>query len=457
MDWATLRTQTTAYFSDKKLLRGGDTNSIISFTSEIKPTFLGPIDWTWGESDEDIDQTLGGVRSQYLLYCNQVEVLVSEAGTLIERSLRDLLQYDALNVERFKLFMEFLESDKTYSQQQAEQADPDFWQGLAAEQDLLSQARTQASGNTSEIDKNYNTADLTYNKILAAGGAPASFLPSGAQKYSLLSARAQYDAQVIANKLESDSSAARKKYETQSRVHQVERQQIVRDIIQMKLSEFQRPGGALNYNERMLQIGARAKNDFVETFARLHAIVVGLREFYDVLEPSEADLSNDLATSRTRIEGAVTWLRKAANTLSRAKIGEQQTVIRTTIENDNLIQQLNDGLTVVFSDALVAKMQRPRLIGLSATTAYDNDSWVDLLVTCPSQKLETANVTLPNVAVRLGRASSAGSLNVRDIAGARPLINRSPVGAWTVQAVQDFKGKNVKRVDLDFHLVFVQA
>ena len=99
----------------------------------------------------------------------------------------------------------------------------------------------------------------------------------------------------------------------------------------MKLIQMRSPGGATNYNERMMEIGLRSLDDFKEAYARLHAIAIGLREFYGIEVPSDTDL-NDLKQSRTRIEGAIRWIRKAANALSRAKMDEQEIVVRKTIE-----------------------------------------------------------------------------------------------------------------------------
>jgi hypothetical protein len=464
MDWNALRSSTAKYFSDKSLVRGFGPDDILNLSADSGRLFLGPIDWSWGQSDSEVDQKLSNAQTKYLQYCNQVEILLSEAGTLIERSLGDLVQYDGLNVERFKLLMEFSESDRMYAQQQAEQVDADFWRGLATEQDLSSQARIVSSGNAPQMDQNYDqingayqgAQDILWNK---GNDYDSARLPLAAQRVAMINARAQFDAQVAANRLDSDSRKARQKFETQSRIHQSARQQIARDIVMLKISEFQRTGGALNYNDRMLEIAKRAWNDFNEAFARLNAIALGLREFYSVTDPSGAELKSDLNNSRTRIEGAVTWLRKAANALARAKMDEQETVVRITLQEDpsTLFNKLKNGYSVTFPPSLVAKMHRPRLRSLSAVAGFDDDAWLDLEVTSPSETLHSAAITLPGITTRLGRANWYKSLNPRDVATTRPIINRSPVGEWTVRLLREWKGDSVSRVDLDFQLAFVRA
>jgi hypothetical protein len=208
----------------------------------------------------------------------------------------------------------------------------------------------------------------------------------------------------------------------------------------------------------MLAIGARSLADFWEVLARFHAIGLGLFEFYSVTDPSKADL-NKLNDWRTRVEGAVTWLRKAVNALARAKMDEEETIVRLTIDGPppTLLQKLTDGLPLSFPVELVAGMDRVHLRGVSATAVGSDNSWIDLEVTSPQQKLKSSQIILPEVTTRLGRVSSATSLNVRDVAGARPIINRSPIGDWKLRALRDHHGNAVERLDLDFQLSYVRA
>jgi hypothetical protein len=145
----------------------------------------------------------------------------------------------------------------------------------------------------------------------------------------------------------------------------------------------------------MQEVGARALNDFVEVVARLYAIALGLLEFYSITDPSETDLRDELEKpkkARARIESAVIWLRKASNALARAKMDEEGTIIRLTIDRPTLLQELKNGLHLDFPVELTSKMKRAQLRGISAT-AEGGDAWIDLEVTCPQQKLESAGIT----------------------------------------------------------------
>jgi hypothetical protein len=452
MEWKDLETSTAQYFSDPHLVRGLTADEILTLSPDSEKLFLGPIDWSWGKSDKEVTELLDNVKSQYLVRCNQVEILLSEGGMLIERSLSDLMRYDELNVERFKVLIEFIEFRKTLAQQLAEQADDDFWFGLAVEQETSSRARLAAVANRKKVEGYFDAATYCYSQW-----NPGNEYTMKAGGQVNLASKEQYEASADANQLDSDSRGARKKFEERSRFHQILRRDIAQDIIALKIREFQRHLGAINYNERMLEIGKRALADFLEVYARVNAIALGLHEFYS--DPSGDDLQEDLTSSRTPIEGAVTWLRKAANALARAKMDQEDTIVRLTIDRPvgTLLNELKKGLVLQFSDDVVPNMKGLQLRGLSATGQNDRDAWIDLEVTSPEQKLQTIDITLPAVTARLGRTSSASSLNVRDIAGTRPIINRSPIGDWKVRALRDHNGDSVTRVDLDFHLAFVRV
>ncbi|MDX8494635.1 hypothetical protein RFN29_23980 [Mesorhizobium sp. VK22B] len=460
MDWMALSTAAAEYFAEKELVRGLGPDDILHLSAENRHLYLGPIDWTWGYQDPDIAKKLESVKSLYESQCNQVEILINEAGALIERALGDVIRYDDLNVERFKVMTEFIEYTKVISVQAKEKADKIFWDGLAREADFSSQARGHANDGSSSVTTYYNNSANSYAQAREYAGRKSDFVSQtnaeGAHS-SMLASQQQYAAQVAANNADKSSHASRRDYESAARNYQVQRQDITKDVVGLKLVEMLSPGGALNYNERMAEIGERALNDFLETFARLRAIALGLRDFFSIMEPSEAELDEDLKSARTRVEGAVKWLRKAANAIARVRMDEQECVVRLTIlpQKKSLFEELLAGRNVAFTADLVASMDNPHLRGVSATAeSLAGDSWIDLEVATPEQKLSYANITLSSVKTRLGRVSSSSSLNVRDITGIRPIVNRSPVGNWTILATRGDRGKAISRLHVDFHLAF---
>jgi hypothetical protein len=194
---------------------------------------------------------------------------------------------------------------------------------------------------------------------------------------------------------------------------------------------------------------------------RLNAIALGLQEFYAISMDDLRDIDHELHTARTRIEGAVTWLRNASNLLARARLDEQSCVVRVTIEATDgsapLFQELNTagGKTKSLTDEDLMTAKRVRLRGISATAEpLSGDSWIDIEVTSPQQKLSSIDVSLPEVTMRVGRVSSSSSLNTRDVAGGRLIVNRSPLGDWKVRALRSLGAEQIARLYLDFHLSF---
>src|SRR5262249_46660328 len=148
-----------------------------------------------------------------------------------------------------------------------------------------------------------------------------------------------------------------------------------------------------------------------------------------------------------------------ANSLSRAKMNEQEGVVRVTIQpqgsSGTLMQELKDGRSFSFPIERVSNMERVQLRGVSATAEpLSGDAWMDLEVLCPKQVLKSGGIVLPEVPMRLGRVSSSASLNVRDAVGGRAIMNRSPIGDWQAKATADDRGDQVTHLHLDFHIAF---
>jgi hypothetical protein len=207
----------------------------------------------------------------------------------------------------------------------------------------------------------------------------------------------------------------------------------------------------------MKAIATRAERDFLEVYSRLNAVCAGLCEFYSITDPTADDLKYEMAHARSRIEGTLNWVRRATNALGRAKMDDQECTIRVSVPPGagGLIEQLSNGLVLQFPADQLVNMKRAQLRGISATVEPDNGAAsIDIEVTSPQQKLQYVNITLPGVITRMGRVSSRESLNSRDVAGGRPMINRSPVGDWTLRALKHDRGEQFQRLHLDFHIAF---
>ena len=359
MDWATIRSNAFQHFAE--LVPGS------KLTDGLIP-YAGPIDWAWGTTTF-VSDTLGKARLLYLQNCNQVEFLVGEAGALIERCLGDMSKYDELNVDSFKTIVEFIEYDKIKTQQTSEQADVPFWAGLTQEAALAAAARQHAHDSSATINQLLAGSRARYGEAVSdAGTNDVARQNAAGAREAAGAAASEYSDQTIAETSETQSHSARASYEDRSRVHQVERQNITQDIVGLKLNEMQKHLGALNYKERMDAISARVLDDFSETFARMNAISLGLREFYSITGVPDIDAT--LQTARTRVDGAVNWLRLATNMLARARMDEQHCSLRLTVADSSLRENLKQGVVISFPDSRVATLGNARLQGVSATAEF---------------------------------------------------------------------------------------
>ena len=195
-------------------------------------------------------------------------------------------------------------------------------------------------------------------------------------------------------------------------------------------------------------------------YARLAAISVGLRDFYGIgiaVLPDPND--NELSKARSRVEGALIWLRKAGNALARARMDEQECVVRMTLKSRDaatLLEDLQHGVVVPFAPDLVSNMTFVHLRGISASVEPIRVILLggprrDISIAAgPIRQCRTCSGSKP-----AGRVSSSNSLNLRDISGGRPMFNRCPIGNWTVTAQRSEAAEKINRLHLDFLIAFV--
>jgi hypothetical protein len=196
-------------------MRGIGPNDVLKLSSNTTALFVGPIDWSWG-TDLEIAAKRKAVETLYDMRCNQVEFLMQEAGMLLERALGDVLKYDGLNLERFKVMLEFIEYDRTQNQQAIELADADYWSGLVNEEDLAAQARTHMSDNEAATTERYEFAIRSFNEAAAdasrdGDAGDVSRQNASGSAASTKAAELQFAAQAAASKSDAASHLARKK------------------------------------------------------------------------------------------------------------------------------------------------------------------------------------------------------------------------------------------------------
>jgi hypothetical protein len=182
---------------------------------------------------------------------------------------------------------------------------------LVKAEELSAKARRETGNQYNEIDGFYNKMEENYGTAISkTDSSRGEYWTTAASRESARASRQQNTSQKNANNYDALSHDAKQTYEQLSRSYQIARRKISVEIFGIKILEATRPGGALNYKERMEWLGDRSFSDFKEVVARLHAIALGLQQFYSVDEAFITGLSDGLSSSlRPRIEGAVKWAR----------------------------------------------------------------------------------------------------------------------------------------------------
>lgn len=457
MDWNAARSKVAEYFSDINISRNINQKDILDHKSKLDELLVGPIDWSWGKNDIEIDSILNETKMKYIFRSNQVDFFIAEAGILLDRSLGDLNKYDDLSVERFKVIVEFMEFDRINVQQNVEKNDVIYWNGFAEEARLLAEYSSRLYANKNIIIDNMRNAINRYDaSAKSEDNTKAGKESAFAAESSARAAYAQYLDGSRAASFSTEGNTSRMNYHIQSRIHQIERQDIQREIIELKLMEMLKPGGAINYNERMHAIGVRAFSDFLEVTSRLNAISIGMYEFYGIDSLPQESIETALRGGRTRIEGAVSWLRKAVNLISRNKMNENTFIIRKKIEiSGGNIDILRSGISIIF-DENISGYNIIQIKGVSCCLESSNVfASLDLEVISPEQKLSSVDISLPSVSFRQGRISSVDCNSVSDVYLGRSIVNRSPKGEWRVKAVGDAYGETIRFLNIDFHLSLI--
>jgi hypothetical protein len=268
-------TSMSAYFSD---LVGnlGHPLDVMNISGNSGLLHAAPMDLAWGSDETAIDKFFDNkaLKIEYARHCNQVETLIREAGSLVERSLRDLSKYDELNVEKFKTFTEFLQYIRTRSLEKDEEGDGTYWPELENEAIEAARARRDAIGDADGIISTYKAALGAYQRAHDNTKDVASQQSFAATKLTTQIAETLYSAQQQANGSDASSHDHRQNYERRRSYYLGKRRQIVQDVVAIKLYEMKNHLGALNYRERMHAIADRAKADFLETYVPIERYCV---------------------------------------------------------------------------------------------------------------------------------------------------------------------------------------
>jgi hypothetical protein len=258
---------------------------------------------------------------------------------------------------------------------------------------------------------------------------------------------------------------------------QAARRAVARLKLNRRIIEASRPNGCLNYTTRIKQSEERIIQDIIDAYKRMVAIQEGLRKIFGV------EMQSLPVPGQGFVDGMVRWLRDAQDQLEVLSIHDKACALRIS---------LKDSIGPHFAESLVSssglRLQLPisalpnarfiRLRGVSSTflpTASGRPDYLSLRLSPPTVgKFNHTNTTpvsdsdgrlvehdQPATEGVLGRVQSVLSPVTPDIIGAPEWNNISPFGIWTLHLIEgrDWSKtlkESVEDIFLDF-LVEYQA
>ncbi len=227
--------------------------------------------------------------------------------------------------------------------------------------------------------------------------------------------------------------------------------------------------GLLNYGKRLPAIRDRFQSDFRNALARLKPAAKGLNELfgYDVALPADG-------TSISYFDDCLNWTRDAVHWLIRYARREQSSVVTISLRElvgagwtDALI---GGTLAVDIAESTFSGARGIRLRGVSmhyflTATAEYKPRLLRARVKVPSsglvRRLDGSAVQVDQSMLstcHFGRVAERESTRIPDVFGAATLHNASPIGKWTISidgfVAQGTALADIDDIELDLHIGF---
>jgi hypothetical protein len=367
---------------------------------------------------------------------HQVEQLLAQIATLIERGITSRTEWQDLGERSFARLIEL----KEFADLDDIHAD-EIKSGYYAFPLIQSLAETEAlwySNNSHEADQ-----VLAYvNKIIPGPSSVPDYRPKdlGEASANLQAWTAKVQDGVAKNRFTAAGSKAN--YDNCDVTFRRRRTVAARQINALKLAAYSDPDGPLNFDERRAIASTRFKEDFGDALLRLATVKQGLELIYGY--------KLDLKASSSLFDDALMAVRAAMEWLVRFTAQEQNYILPISvrcISEDNWKSGLwssKQGGTWSFDvpASLFPSQAHVRLRGISATITSKNSralfqSMVQVPQTSVSVHLDGKNVKLDQSMVpviRIGRVAGMDSQRSPDTVGTLALHNASPIGSWKVAA-----------------------
>ena len=379
---------------------------------------------------------------------HQVEPLLAQTATLLERGIASRSEWNTLGEKSFSTFLElkeFVDLEAIHSKE--------THIGYYALPTLLSYSAYDAE------DHNYE-ANLDATAPYWIRFYPDNrkqFYPGPRQNEPLEQAVMRGQANLFSEQAKA-AEMRRLNFDFQGRsdLWNVEfrrkRTEAARRVNALKTIAFTEPGGAFNYEERRAQIQKRFQADFNDAMSRLAAVKQGLNNIYGYSLP--------LKDSDNPFDDALIAVRESMDWLARFSAQEQNYIFPISLHallGNNWDQGLNsDGhmgaWDFTVNTDLFPDQAHVRLRGLSLTVNTESQdcglyqavirvpiSSTITLLDGTTNKLDQSAVPITRVA-RIQRFDSQKS---PDVVGALSLHNVSPMGAWRIGITSAIKPLNI--------------
>jgi hypothetical protein len=394
----------------------------------------------------------------------QVEILMRETVTLLDRVIADAAAWRQLAIERFRLNVELNEFQRLAKITEDEIANGAYdYPGDEAKG--YADAEQSINKNYTDINTNYYSADNIEKQVVAQGwvgkepyaNAPPLKDSAVFPEYGI--ADPTKNEEIIAenitrwitkNQLQLAGSYVKGALDAswarlpglQSKANYLQkwnkkfkqaRLDVAIDTIDAKIAAYSTPGGYLNISERMEELTARTQKDFDEAFGRMRALEVGLSLVYGIgtnaNDPRLKIPSLPKLKDGATLDLSIAWLRAVHIALIEAKRYDQRTVIPI-----NLIQALGQaafdaGLAqgrwaINLSASDFPDERLLRLRGVALTSDVTSTALAKVLPPKTNSQIDARPVTV--------RITKGLLPNEIEMTGSDLVYNMTPIGEWSV-------------------------
>jgi hypothetical protein len=459
--------------------------------------------------DDDIQGVGPGIALRFTDY----DLLLDEAGALLERCLQARAEYQEKLSKAFNLlyeYEEFIEMDAIHSEEVKGDGAVGIYTVQAAAsraevaslEDKLAAAQTArsiyeniqeehfsdkaaddivgaeqllafANGSREKITWNKGSPQFAYDAVLPPTELVVNRTIQIQRSYNYVQLSSAVS--LVKSTISSLAGArAKLNWDVQDIEFKRRRTQAARAIAEKKIAQATLPGGAYNYAEQLSQLRRRVARDFVEAKQHLLAVSDGLKTIFGRSDTiPKLDVSG-LFTSFT-LDEAYRWATDASTYLRSTAKREQrftQTLSLKSVMGNDFFRKAPPWIFAI-DEKFFPNLRNVRLKGINAFAVGSSGveriflqakagTSASFSVQAPKESFycwadaagtkAAANQTDVPI-VRIGKVGTRESFPYYEVYGANVLRNISPIGIWSLKLDYDGRAENLKDIVLDLELV----